>query len=57
MKRWSDQEHEWLKIMVTSIDAKELMKTAEKLDMNPLTVEKAKELVELNKEVLSLGIE
>ena len=57
MKRLTDQERKWCEIMETSISPTELIETAQKLKMKTLSLEKAKELVELNKRVLSLHIE
>lgn len=54
MKQLSEQERVWCEIMETSTNPEELMETAQKLKMKPLSLEKAKELVELNKRVLSL---
>ena len=48
MKRLTKQQKEWGRIMETSTNPQEIIETAAKLEMEPFTLEEAKELAELN---------
>ena len=49
MKRLTKQQEKWVKVMGTSINPQEIMEPALKMQMTPFTLEKAKDLAELNK--------
>lgn len=57
MVKFSKQELAWGKIMETSTNPQELMETALKLEMKPFTLEEAKKLAALNREMNSLHID
>ncbi len=51
------QQKEWCEIMETSTNPQELIETAARLEIKPLTIEEAKELAELNQETIALHAE
>lgn len=49
MKRLTKQQKAWRKILETSTDPQEIIETAAKLEMDPVTIEEAEEIAEMNK--------
>lgn len=49
MKRLTDQERKWREILGTSTDPQEIIETAAKLEMDPVTMEEAEEIAEMHK--------
>ena len=50
MLKLSEQEKEWVRIMEESTNPQEIIETAAKLKMDPVTMEEAMEIVEMHKE-------
>lgn len=49
MKRLTKQQKAWREILATSTNPQEIIETAAKLDMDPVTMKEAEEIAELHK--------
>lgn len=53
MRRLSDQELAWRKLLETSTNPQEIIETAAKLKMDPVTMEEATEIAKMNQETIA----